>query len=160
MDSRSLTSDSFVASSALFLTTSANSSNSVITSSPHQDGGDGAVISSFVVHNAIANSNNSVVTDLEHNSMPSAVALAAAGFLTSTAQMVTADVEDLGVVDGILISNDLNEESNGMLDPQILRLGQIAYQMVAPVIISFGVLSNLLNLLVLSRPTLRGPTFR
>ena len=45
-------------------------------------------------------------------------------------------------------------------DPRIERMGHIAYGIVAPVIISFGVVSNVLNLVVLSRPSLRGPTFR
>ncbi|XP_076056261.1 uncharacterized protein LOC143034203 [Oratosquilla oratoria] len=43
---------------------------------------------------------------------------------------------------------------------EVEYVGHVAYNFVAPVIISFGILSNLLNLVVLTRPTLRGPTFR
>jgi hypothetical protein len=46
------------------------------------------------------------------------------------------------------------------LNSDVEYLGQIAYNVVAPIIIIFGLLSNVINLLVLSRPTLRGPTFR
>ncbi|XP_018008573.1 uncharacterized protein LOC108666248 isoform X2 [Hyalella azteca] len=46
------------------------------------------------------------------------------------------------------------------LNSDVEYLGQIAYNVVAPIIIIFGLLSNIINLLVLSRPTLRGPTFR
>lgn len=56
-----------------------------------------------------------------------------------------------GVVDGT------REHS---LSPEIQSMGQIAYGVVAPVIISFGILTNVLNLVVLTRPSLRGPTFR
>ena len=44
--------------------------------------------------------------------------------------------------------------------PEIESMGGIAYGVVAPLIISFGIVSNLLNLLVLTRPSLRSPTFR
>ncbi|XP_047486324.1 probable G-protein coupled receptor B0563.6 [Penaeus chinensis] len=56
-----------------------------------------------------------------------------------------------GVVD------DVVEET---MSPEIQYMGHIAYNVVAPVIISFGILTNVLNLLVLTRPSLRGPTFR
>lgn len=56
-----------------------------------------------------------------------------------------------GVVDGVV------EEA---MSPEIQYMGHIAYSVVAPVIISFGILTNVLNLVVLSRPSLRGPTFR
>ena len=44
--------------------------------------------------------------------------------------------------------------------PEIQHLGGIAYGVVAPIIVVFGIVSNLLNLLVLTRPSLRSPTFR
>ncbi|XP_042203076.1 alpha-2B adrenergic receptor-like [Homarus americanus] len=56
-----------------------------------------------------------------------------------------------GVVEGVL------EET---MSPEIQYMGHIAYSVVAPVIISFGILTNVLNLVVLTRPSLRGPTFR
>ncbi|KAK8399505.1 hypothetical protein O3P69_003530 [Scylla paramamosain] len=56
-----------------------------------------------------------------------------------------------GVVDGV-VEKDLS--------PEIQYMGHIAYSVVAPVIISFGILTNVLNLVVLSRPSLRGPTFK
>ncbi|XP_068230615.1 probable G-protein coupled receptor AH9.1 [Palaemon carinicauda] len=46
------------------------------------------------------------------------------------------------------------------MSPEIEYMGHIAYSVVAPVIISFGILSNMINLVVLTRPSLRGPTFR
>ncbi|XP_069948054.1 dopamine D2-like receptor [Cherax quadricarinatus] len=46
------------------------------------------------------------------------------------------------------------------MSPEIQYMGHIAYGVVAPVIISFGILTNVLNLVVLTRPSLRGPTFR
>ncbi|XP_064098581.1 probable G-protein coupled receptor AH9.1 [Macrobrachium nipponense] len=46
------------------------------------------------------------------------------------------------------------------MSPEIEYMGHIAYSVVAPVIISFGILSNTVNLVVLTRPSLRGPTFR
>lgn len=76
--------------------------------------------------------------------------------LNSTGNMIDSGEDHLSS-GGILLAETINEES---MDPQIEYMGQIAYSVVAPVIISFGILSNILNLVVLSRPSLRGPTFR
>ncbi|KAG0712100.1 putative G-protein coupled receptor AH9.1 [Chionoecetes opilio] len=67
------------------------------------------------------------------------------------ASMEVVGVGAEGVVDGVV------EET---MSPEIQYMGHIAYSVVAPVIISFGILTNVLNLVVLSRPSLRGPTFR
>ncbi|XP_069195649.1 alpha-2B adrenergic receptor-like [Procambarus clarkii] len=56
-----------------------------------------------------------------------------------------------GVVEGVVEKT---------MSVEIRNLGYIAYSVVAPVIISFGILTNILNLVVLTRPSLRGPTFR
>ncbi|XP_071515492.1 uncharacterized protein [Panulirus ornatus] len=65
--------------------------------------------------------------------------------------MEVVGVSKEGVVEGVL---------EVTMSPEIQYMGHIAYSVVAPVIISFGILTNVLNLVVLTRPSLRGPTFR
>lgn len=80
--------------------------------------------------------------------------------LNSVTDIINGDSgEGLMTTGGVRASEGANRVET-ILDPAIEYMGQIAYNVVAPVIISFGVLSNVINLIVLSRPSLRGPTFR
>ncbi|XP_037799648.1 probable G-protein coupled receptor AH9.1 [Penaeus monodon] len=87
---------------------------------------------------------------------------AAEGSSSGAAASVLAPSASVGVMEivGVRAEGVVDDVVEETMSPEIQYMGHIAYNVVAPVIISFGILTNVLNLLVLTRPSLRGPTFR
>ncbi|ROT67734.1 putative G-protein coupled receptor AH9.1 [Penaeus vannamei] len=87
---------------------------------------------------------------------------AAEGSTSGASASVLAPSASVGVMEivGVRAEGVVDDVVEETMSPEIQYMGHIAYNVVAPVIISFGILTNVLNLLVLTRPSLRGPTFR